>query len=487
MAPVPRDLTAWKAQVIQQGIGNKTLGEIQRTSGSKIPHSAFLQLRAVWLPDKLASEATKNLYETGLIGDFTELINTVVTHGFSQADTFHNFLDDICGSSNTTPAPQSDESLVNAPAIEPKFSSFVVPLGQWKLLKPAAPQRVVAITPPRNAIKNKSALPLDYDKPPLPPSFSRELDLGVVDITSLVMSQKLETPSKVRVKESPAMPLEDSQADGASASPTRSPPESPAFSSGGESESEPIAQVAGRPESSSTISLRKPRTKYEVQTSNFFSSFFYAFFPHYLTFVWTRYLEVVTEEASYRFGGKHPVTSGTAPSPPPIFIARTDGAFYEVGDDGSRNKRGFLPFELKPYCRAEKLDATCREETAEMAAIIYEEFVMDNQHPPSDEQEALDKTHHRFMLSLNRDEFYITVATFTGHYISYISSTSTPSNPSNLEAKHLISFQPHGPFNLLVRNHMTIFREIMLSMALKKINHRGSKGQIVLNALQSRR
>ncbi|EQB57151.1 hypothetical protein CGLO_02759 [Colletotrichum gloeosporioides Cg-14] len=122
-----------------------------------------------------------------------------------------------------------------------------------------------------------------------------------------------------------------------------------------------------------------------------------------------------------------------------------------------------------------------------MAAIIYEEFVRDNQHPPSDEQEALDQTHHRFMLSLNRDEFYITVATFTGHYVSYISSTATPSNPSNLEAKHLISFQPHGPFSLLVREHMIIFREIMLSMAMKKINHRGSKGQIVLNALQSRR
>ncbi|KAJ3954652.1 hypothetical protein N0V92_008841 [Colletotrichum tropicale] len=365
MPPIPRDLPTWKAQVTEHGVGNKTLNEIKRTSGSKIPHSAFLQLRAIWLPDKIASEATETLQKTGLIGDFTELIKKVVTRESPEEDTFHNFLVDIGGSSQKTPAPQSDESLINAPAVESQYSSFIGPLGLWRELKPAAPDRVVPSTPPRNDIQGQSFPSLDFEKADLPRSISRDLDSDVDNVTSFVMLLQMETPSKVRINESSATPPEELQPGDASASPTCSPPESPASASGGEAEAEAGAQV-------------KLRTRYEVQTSNFFSSFFYAFFPHYLTLVWSRYLKVVTEEASYRFGGTHPVGSCTAPSPP-IFVARTDGAFYEVGEDDYRKKRCFLPFELKPYCRREKLDATCREETAEMAAVIYEEFVRDKQ------------------------------------------------------------------------------------------------------------
>ncbi|KAK2772792.1 hypothetical protein CKAH01_13794 [Colletotrichum kahawae] len=482
MVPIPCDLPTWRAQVIHHGVGNKTLTEIKRTSGSKIPHSAFLQLRAVWLPDKLAAEAIEALRDTGLIGDFTHTIRNIVARRPGEANTFHNFLVDIGGSRDDdrdpkTPASQSSESLVNPFAVQSRFGSFVVSVGQWRQLRPAAPNRVVTSRPPMSStpvsdhIEKQSVPPLDYDKAPSRRASSRDLDLNVEDIVSLIGSMHIETPSKVpsRVKES--------KVDDENPSPTRSPRESPASASGAESEAEAIAQVVGLWASSSTTAREKLRTRYEVQTSNFFSGFFYAFFPHYLSFTWTEFLEVITEEASYRFGG----TSSS-----PIFVARTDGAFYDFNNDGSRS-RCFLPFELKPYCRDEKLDATCREETAEMAAIIYEEFVRDKPHPPSQEQEDLDETHHRFMLSLNREAFYITVATFTGHYISYISSTATRANSSDLGPQHLISFQPHGPFSLMNMAHMMIFREVMLSIALKKIESRGARGQVMLETLRRHR
>ncbi|KAF6806182.1 hypothetical protein CPLU01_15926 [Colletotrichum plurivorum] len=227
MVPVPRDLRMWKEQVTKEGVGKKTLGEIERTSGSKIPHPAFLQLRAVWLEQKFASESIKALQDAGLIGDFTELIKTVVTPGSHEADTFHNFLVNIRGSREQnnpkTPASQSDESLINAPAVQLQFGSFVVPLVYWRQLKPAAPDRVLASTLPRRDIGKQSVPPLNYDKEPLQHSPSRQLDSDVDNILGLFTSMDIDTPSKVRSRTS----LLHNYPTGATVSAPRVPPPIP--------------------------------------------------------------------------------------------------------------------------------------------------------------------------------------------------------------------------------------------------------------------
>jgi hypothetical protein len=88
----------------------------------------------------------------------------------------------------------------------------------------------------------------------------------------------------------------------------------------------------------------------------------------------------IPEERPYRFG-QSPITAihdkggiATERNPKPfLYIAVPDGAF--ISQIGSKNESRFAYFELKPFRRqGAKCTQIILEETAEMAAILYQEL-----------------------------------------------------------------------------------------------------------------
>ncbi|KDN66182.1 hypothetical protein CSUB01_04723 [Colletotrichum sublineola] len=68
-----------------------------------------------------------------------------------------------------------------------------------------------------------------------------------------------------------------------------------------------------------------------------------------------------------------------------------------------------------------------------------------------------------------RDEFFLTIASFKGQYLSYISKGTNTATRDNLNENDLISFQEYGPFGLDDFNQIKAFAEIVVALAMHHI------------------
>ncbi|GKT81116.1 hypothetical protein ColTof4_13539 [Colletotrichum tofieldiae] len=511
MAPskteVPGHYQSWVDDVKRRNVEKRRLDQIGSSlkddacanskkkpfSGSKMPHNAFLQLRAVWPPQLDGEHAGRHLQAAGLVSERSrQTAQHLLGRRRSEGhDKFLAFLDAVCdGGSPSTPLQQS-AYVKSQQHAEDRLGSFVPLLSLWKQLKPSAKKKlpladavVDAQTPgpqrgPQgrfNALSLVSKLDLTKCSAGFDPDGLSDL-LAALDDLSI----DTETPSKVlppsdTSRSAAREPTPSTLAGPTAYSPASRPsslPTSQPAAAGTDAGKNPGPHCAAPSVSTAPPKFpKKGRTRYEIQTSLFFGVFFHVLFAYQFSISWTNHIHVVTEETPYLFGQRPAVKPGEAPSSRAYFTACADGAFYAEEE----SRRLFLSFELKPYPRGEKKQSTCREETAEMAAIIWEEFVWGKQ-----DAEALEEEHHRLMLSFNRDEFHLVLVTFRGLYISYIgngSNTAMPLDGSQLDGRHLIEFQVLGPYSLSDRTQMRNFAEVMVALAVEQMQNNVGRSMI---------
>ena len=171
-----------------------------------------------------------------------------------------------------------------------------------------------------------------------------------------------------------------------------------------------------------------------------------------------------------------------------IYEARVDGLLYH------RNHQDVLAIiEVKPFLRSSNLDAVQMQEAAQMAAWI-------SQHPPSSSSDLLgargkggnDKFRYvtsyssfllrrgttapfyfnrtfgilriallrRLLISQDRDEIYLTVASFDTDYVEYICGKKNT-------ATSFLEMRPYGGFNTGSASHMRGLGELILAFCLQ--------------------
>ncbi|KAH0421983.1 hypothetical protein CcaCcLH18_13092 [Colletotrichum camelliae] len=437
MIPLPEDFDSWVAQVRQHNVGHLTLSQIRdakRFSGSKIPHAAFLQLRAVWPPVQTPDKAVDALRRAGLIPDGYATGATagrgpeIPVTGRSRPDeqcSLITFLSQIAANFPTTPIAQSEASSLSE-AMETKLGSFGACLSLFRQLRPAPCARP-------DAVSSKWQIP-----PQTPPKLEKHGSDDSPDedsswFAACAADLMSDTPSK--------------PPRGFKAPPP--PPTNSVFVPPSEDEEDPPYVE----EDSAERTTRK-RTAYEVQTSMFFVPFLHALFLYRFSSSWSDHIQVAAEERQYKFG-------------PSLFTACPDGAFYAR----SIPPEAFLFFELKPFRRVLCRDKICREETAEMAAILSQQLAQGKYvlNPLPSPQLLGDKSYNRLTISLNRDEYYITIVSYTASYLRYINNPNNVTYSAGLSNQDMIWFQSYGPFRLDERERMFDFCSLVTAVVGKQI------------------
>ncbi|KAJ3960489.1 hypothetical protein N0V92_002865 [Colletotrichum tropicale] len=365
MKSLPEDFESWAAEVREHNVSHLTLSQLRDThfSGSKIPHAAFLQLRAIWPPVQTADKALHALRRAGFIpddngdGDGTGATsgrerNTPVTgRSYTEAEChLRALLGQMAPArparqTNTTPIAQSTWSCnLELLKAEEKLGIFAPCLSLWRQARPVPGAHADTGT-------QKGQIP-----PGLPPrpeedesddSSCESGDSSCEDPWALPLSDCEASFSRL-MQDTPSKPPKDFKVP----APSEDSP-IPATDSS-ESEGEPPSwNFEGR--SKGTYK----RTAYEVQTTVFFVAFFHALFAYRLSILWSESVRVAAEERQYKFG-------------PSLFTACPDGAFYTPPFSSDP----FLFFELKPFQRGMQREKICKEETAEMAAILSQQLAV---------------------------------------------------------------------------------------------------------------
>ncbi|KAF3799133.1 hypothetical protein GCG54_00015315 [Colletotrichum gloeosporioides] len=408
---LPETVYAWQSQVRAVGIANAKLGDIKADghfSGSTIPYKAFLQLRAVWLPLKEGAAAPADLETAGFFNRTDrDLATSCLDANHSRLENFFATVE----ASNHDRRPQDPfpvtpslgKARLGPLSQADDLGMFVPAFTSWQRLKPIGktqgpPEGMPNFTPKVTIRSNStlqenlllqpvSRLDLTGAKSQLPPRSADELIADMCANISLSdTSVDIDTPSKPARGGRP----------GATGQREQPVPAPPAMEGGDPAEplSERVDAVPApeHADSDAPAPLVRPgRTEYEVQTSHFFVTYADTLLAHALSVSISNHLSIVPEERPYGFGKAAipPVPEGEAAAPsssgasrsrrqrPHLFVACPDGAAYvNLGD---RLRKAFLHFELKPFRRdgsAKALDI-CREETAEIAAILYQEYCSD--------------------------------------------------------------------------------------------------------------
>ncbi|KAH9225228.1 hypothetical protein K456DRAFT_1767048 [Colletotrichum gloeosporioides 23] len=454
MIPFTTDFESWAAQVREHNVSHLTLSQLRDThfSGSRIPHAAFLQLRAIWPPVQTADKALHALRRAGFIPDDDGGDGTGATSGRERKTpvTGRLYTEAEChlrallgqmaparpaGEPTTTPIAQSTwSSKLELLEAEEKLGIFAPCLSLWRQARPVPGAHVDTDT-------QKGQIP-----PGLPPrseedgsddSPSESGDSSCEDLLALSFSD-CEADFSRLMQDTPSKPPKDFKVS----APSEDPP-IPATDSS-ESEGEPPTwNFEGRSEGT------YKRTPYEAQTTVFFVAFFHALFTYRLSMLWSELVRVAAEERQYKFD-------------PSLFTACPDGAFYTP----PFSPDPFLFFELKPFQRRMQRDKICREETAEMAAILSQQLALSR---VAQTKLSEDESHNRLTISLNRDEYYITIVSYTTSYLRYINKPNNVTYSDGLSNQDMIWFQSYGPFRFNDRPVMYDFCSLVTAVVANKM------------------
>ncbi|KAK2041721.1 hypothetical protein LZ31DRAFT_586347 [Colletotrichum somersetense] len=410
MAPssIPANPTQWHLAVREANLETTSLGnmdEHRASSGSTTPHAAFLQLRVIW-PRRLPSVAATQKLQCGGFFDSNDLhlAERIIEHKAGTDGALEAFIKEISSPSAPqnpeTPNPRRPGGVANDADQEEAFGDdvlgpFLPILSLWKLLRsprPAAPalQATPAVVFPSLDEFGRDIAKLDYGKPAVG-SYEIERE-DEANLVAQPAPDLFETSSKSRQDD----PLMDC-----------------------------FAAMRRFPHARQTAFARS-RTYNEIQTSTFFTAFYHALYTYILTRISSSCIQVRPEEG--------------------LFVACPDGAFCSTNDP-SKKGSPFAFFELKPFPRAGAQQSISREETAETVAILS--------HDPREgklwARPDFDK-HHRLMISLNKDEFWLTTL-----------------SASHLGDDEFIEFRSYGPYRMGMRDELSCFCAIATALALHQL------------------
>ncbi|KAF9869489.1 hypothetical protein CkaCkLH20_13027 [Colletotrichum karsti] len=492
---LPGTVDAWLCEVRAEGIASAKLGDIKADkhfSGSTIPHKAFLQLRAIWLPAKESSTAPADLEAADFFNNTDRELATscldahplqlqnffaTVESSYPDRNVMDPFLPatPILGKARLGTPPKTDDLGMFGPA----FTS-------WRRLKPfSRPQRsrgeMSHFTPKvmmgfDHALQENLLMQpvsrLDLNKTKLQPRQPETPTAGgnhladdlIAEILGNMSLDKvvedLDTPTKPTRGSRPAGTGQQRQHVSSSAAVHDTVPAKPANE---KVDNVPLHET----EDFDAPAVRLGRTEYEVQTSHFFVTYADTLLAHALSLSFSNCLSIVPEERQYGFGEAAtlpvPKEETAAPSSSGavrkkrqrscLFVACPDGAAYVKPDHGSR--KAFLHFELKPFRRDGSARALtiCREETAEIAAILYQEYCSNG------------KTE-------KPDEYWLIVATVGARYLDYIKdmeAAAVASGDVDMDLSDFIQFQPYGPFRVGNSCHMKWVNTVVTASALSQM------------------
>ncbi|RMZ77390.1 hypothetical protein DV738_g4341, partial [Chaetothyriales sp. CBS 135597] len=129
-----------------------------------------------------------------------------------------------------------------------------------------------------------------------------------------------------------------------------------------------------------------------------------------------------------------------------VYEARVDGL---LRSKHARDKVQAL-IEVKPYILQ---DNTRMQEAAQMAAWIAA-------HPPVSYNQHPAREHRRLLVSQNRHQIFVNVASFRGEYAKYIRGESETTNS-------FLRMTEYGPFDVTDRDHMKYLGIAMLAFSLQ--------------------
>ncbi|KAF0315825.1 hypothetical protein GQ607_016936 [Colletotrichum asianum] len=414
---LPETVHAWQCQARAEGIANAKLGDIKADghfSGSTIPHRAFLQLRAVWLEPKEGAAAPADIETAGFFNRTDrDLAISCLDANHSRFGNFiatveasnHGRLPEDSSSQDPFPVtPSLGKARLDSPSQADDLGMFGPAFTSWQRLKPIGktqgpPKGMPNFTPKvmirfnstlqeNLLLQPVSRLDLTGAKSQLPPRIADDLIEDMFSMSLSDTSFAIDTPSKPARGGRP----------GATGQREQPVPAMPAMEGGDPAEppnervdAVPVLELADSDAPAPLVRLL--RTEYEVQTSHFFVTYADTLLTHALSISFSNHLSIVPEEQRYGFGKAAipPVPEGEAAAPsssetgkkrPYLFVACPDGAAYV--NLGPRLRKAFLHFELKPFRKDGSAKALniCREETAEMAAILYQEYCTDQADKP---------------------------------------------------------------------------------------------------------
>ncbi|KAI8305630.1 hypothetical protein K4K59_012083 [Colletotrichum sp. SAR11_240] len=409
---LPDTVYDWQCQVRAEGIANAKLGDIKADghfSGSTIPHKAFLQLRAVWLPSKEGAAAPADLETAGFFNRTDrDLATSCLDANHSRLENFfatveasnHGRLPEDSSSQDPFPVTPS----LGKARLGDDLGMFGPAFTSWRRLKPIGgsqgpgegmPNFTPNVTMGFDStlqenllLQPVSRLDLTGAKSQRPPQTADDLITDMLaNMSWSDTSSDIDTPSKPARGGRP----------GATGQRGQPVPAMPAMEGGDPAEplnervdAVPVPELADSDAPAPLVRLG--RTEYEVQTSHFFVTYADTLLSHALSIWFSNSLSIVPEEQQYGFGkaaippvpegeAAAPSSSGTGRRRPYLFVACPDGAAYVNLDHG---RKAFLHFELKPFRRDRSAKALhiYREETAEMAAILYQEYCSDQADKP---------------------------------------------------------------------------------------------------------
>ncbi|CAI0646412.1 unnamed protein product [Colletotrichum noveboracense] len=473
---LPDTVHAWQCQVRAEGIANAKLGDIKADghfSGSTIPHRAFLQLRAIWLPSKEGAAAPADLETAGFFNRTDrDLATSCLDANHSRLE---NFLSTVEASNHDRRpqdpfpvTPSLGKARLGSPSQADDLGMFGPAFTSWQRLKPIGktqgppkgmpnftPKVMIRVDPTLQEnllLQPVSRLDLTGAKSQLPPQNAEDLIEDIFASMSLSeTSFDIDTPSKPPRGGRP----------GATGQREQPVPAMPAMEGGDPAEplnervnAVPVLELADSDAPAPLVRLL--RTEYEVQTSHFFVTYADTLLTHALSISFSNHLSIVPEEQRYGFGkaaippvpegeAAAPSSSGTGGRRPYLFVACPDGAAYvNLGD---KLRKAFLHFELKPFRRDGSAKALniCREETAEMAAILYQEYCSDQADKP---------VGARYL-----------------DYIKNMEATAVTPGDVDMGLDDFVQFQPYGPFRMGSSQAMGYVNLVVTASALSQLGN----------------
>ncbi|KAF1960945.1 hypothetical protein CC80DRAFT_544340 [Byssothecium circinans] len=140
---IPKDIASWLSAIKAARLQERKLGEMPNNfSGSKIPHEAFLQLRALWIEPKRTWHWNRELFELDILSrEDVALAEKMVTPGGNLRRTgeqLNNFLNQMSTSGSTSPKTPITRSRDNNSDMNVEYAlgAFTPLVSLWRLLTP---------------------------------------------------------------------------------------------------------------------------------------------------------------------------------------------------------------------------------------------------------------------------------------------------------------------------------------------------------------
>ncbi|KAF2652505.1 hypothetical protein K491DRAFT_718860 [Lophiostoma macrostomum CBS 122681] len=256
------------------------------------------------------------------------------------------------------------------------------------------------------------------------------------------------TMSRLDIQESPIVARLKRQAEASSAAPVDAPTVLPPPSS--------TPATLASPTDPDAPPLELPRSSYEANNRAFHDTLVRSLLSTILDLSVIGLINVVAEERTYSFGVRH----GSAK---PVFNARADGQWIINRAD---TRTSFMSYEIKKDRRVGAAgDKVCRQETAQIAAMIWQYYDLGNTALTADDIQKTVGSERWLMGSFCKDVFVLIAVEFDWEWVEYLRHN----NSTMRQPKGWAKFTRYGEFRVSLPDHLLAIARIMISLALHEL------------------